>query len=917
MPYIALEPVSVLRDVLLSTFSGNSEDTAEEALRLLTTILSPQGDRYVPKHLHRINTKALNDLFFSFNLMHRGISSTTTILSQRFIQTSNEILGSIEQLATSFEQAEDMISIALLYSGNESASKRKYRVYPSFRKQNDKSATGAIKDTQDLLLEALSALKGTTDNPANAMTPDLSKMMNLLPDKGESILNLKTQSEGAVNAISMSLGSENSASGRVKDVRGKTMSGEWVSIYSGSPQPSKLVSDFTMATKPMITKEVQIVIEHRDALKVGNITLKKIRYNPEGEIAEQVINVGKPIKAIGISEESILWFDRRVRDYLDIVYQVSIDNKEWIQIQPIESDQRKDLPELILINSLVSLPGARNVSSSTPIERFWFKASFAKKGEIPQYLLRELLLRQKQTEKRVQLIPFVPNGPVFLDKIPVDGHVRALELGIGRASMDPLKGSLMGLHKVGIQYPVPKFYGLAEDKGKISVVVGGQVCTQVESNPTGNQYMLTGTDKILFSEDLKPGASILISHQPIQLELERENQLVHKAILPLYSDGKEENSSLYYYEPEATDSFQPTTFDLVHSVSATSKIWKFNTPKAPMSSALSFDIRNRNGSSISSLCTGSASFVSGREATNVGLYSKDSTNGVIYFNAGTHNPYDLLFSVTYSHENKVPHEKAWNFADGNKTVEVYDAWSTAYSTNAANGYSTLLVPPSDRFNIITNSVKVKGAQQVPLEAFKNVRVDNLSLPLSNVSGSLYSHVLPHYPVNTNMEINASGISLGILKTSTGGLSTDGDWCVLNGSEFYYRTSVAPTAATLSYYYLDGYSSAVRQYYVKDENVIFNQSITSTDLEINYQVSSYHLEYNFAAPIENVQYDASANHITFKDDFRFNQAAKMPAGSLPSAFSLVYEIEKPSSVQNVENDVVTLIPEYIDLEVQLA
>ena len=845
-----------------------------------------------------------------------GVMSSLEEQANDFLlNPSNQAVVQLDSAEAALSDLEDQISVTELYLGSL-GDKYTYRVHPSLSTSKlRKTLPSHVKTLEKLKAAAIEIQKGTLASSAKGLQETANAVITALPDTkdNEVKVTLKSAVSDVVNTLKINASSENAKSKpKVSSVVATLSDGSEVEVMSTS-----LKLNNTIPLLPTKAKSLTVTVKGADpsAITLSEAGLFKATYLNKGIIAEQAIVAPRPIQSISILEED-LGLSEKLQPYFTVRHEVSVDRSTWHRLRARNRDyERSDVPELLVFgaSSLGRLPGAKVIPSRSNSNTLFFKSTFEQNQEIPIDVLGQVYAGRSERKYVSELLKsnILMSGEqeVQLEK-PVFGDVSVKKI-VGWPVAEKYEDlAVLGKHDGSLTAYLPQSLMKYITANRVQLYLGSTKLTLVSSaTPSSGEYKITSEGLIVIG-DTASGKTVRGGITPEPNYVLARSLTNNECQLTCDPPGDLSGLQLFYYtKPESskiTYDFQDLTRTHENSYSIDLKVT--GVTASPLLKAY-----DGSGNEItSSVFANENTFVNGLENSSSGNYSVDLERGRLHFykpNGVNLNTLTIEAEVLTSEKRL---ESNWSIERHLITIQPASLIRLK-QTIPAGANSLDLSLPSSKFQIISNSISIPGYSQDNEDGPSMEHVDGAVLEQESNDGTYSYFNLPFGPVNSShgITVTKGGVSAGTASAvSSSQIKVEdpsGTTTHVSASYAYNKSGNQGTANTFSVNYKTG-------------QVLLSQATTS-EVEITYVAHSYSAEYDVAIPVPKTEYSL-VNPTTFKiktgsESKEISRRSKQIESNIILSYEQqmtnLHVVDDPSRQGNV----ISLIPQFIDLEVHLA
>jgi hypothetical protein len=888
-------------------------------------------------------------------------------LSQELSPDINLSLNVIETTSNQLALLQDLIEISQLYLRQADGNLLVIRVRPRISKIAS-SIPDHAASFEALKTTALEATKGGLSGLADALDQSTKKIYELTANsKGEAAISFRSSVDKVVNALK----AEVSGDGVISKIEGKDRQGK-NTVLSMYPNAGRGMINLPPTLSQSFT--IEFATQPNTKMLISELELFKCTYYNKGEIPEQEIVTPKPISTISVLEEKFELADI-LKPYFEIKHEVLLDeSSEWILLRARNNDgSPSGLPEILLIGRDETeekiLPGVQHVPTTRPVNKFKYKASFEQVKAIPPKIYGGLLPREASggfnTNSRLfQMFTvedlFFANSAqqeMKLSPVPISKPI-AYYTGQGEVTDTGVLGFFVGFHKAGELLQLPAYYIDYRYFSRIQIHLGEKLLTKVSGNPSTGEVRID-TNGVVTIGDSFAGAPVFASFQSKALFIVKRDELRGEAKASIFPPADPTNFSLYCnldLEPvNATIPFQSfhKAGDVQIGVSFEPSIKGSNSPLGggnfPLGGGSSSGASNQQSqknseaehkrmmerSDIKSFTVESVvgleliektssgilydrtavafvsqkTFVNGLEVAAVGDYSIDEKQGVLYLHAdvlSANSTYTLNANLLVRRRETA--EYIWY---DQSSIIIRDARIYERSVILPAGQKQVELPLDAGSAVVLDSIVVPGYTQVDEQQVR--RTSPISILSSANSGGWTLIKSPLWPLVDSLPVSLT--ANGVLLT---GIVTDEQTIAVYDPMGEYGSQLLEVE--FSYYESSNPIQSNTFYYQPHYNKLIISSASTEDLVISYQVHGYTAEYGIIRPMDEHDYSfRSPETIVFhKNPYTKHLTSRRTLQDVRALiwYTTAGDIDPKEVAELSKENLVTLIPHYVDIEVKL-
>ena len=655
-------------------------------------------------------------------------------------------------------------------------------------------------------------------------------------------------------------------------------------IYSFSPRKAKYIRVSLKQTTPYIITTTSNKNMVRYAIGIRDIHIESRPYKNVGELISKTFSSSDNIRKISLatsqnpSEYSTL---------ANVSHFISIDNGVvWNEIQPLsfsgKAGEQTEIREILDFNGV----DPRTIKTDNPVKFIRYRVVMKRNTEAfnenaPEFRKEERIITE------IHQVPQTTPFSITLNNPPIDGTVSVIDPFLGSRGIDNNsyvtrvgKGSevIVNLPWDKLEKDLVKRY--ENGKYNLDYTVSANVYVDGVAWEQGNLSLATSTDryyeldygkaKIRFGDGTNgkaPPTGSLI-----------EFSLTEERIFP----SSDEYHSAYFQYSVAADNEEIEIYSYGKEEITTEVLKKGNKTHQLVNKYIDSGYQIKfSHSGINDIFSSKQEFRDGNvELRDVGSYSIDYDNGIVYLYGRTSESEDTTITYKHTPKKKLSSSQFSVSTDGQVSISK-DAWYTITiddpetvptSVNYFNLGNLSIVEGSVRFFSDTTSF----LKEVPFVDGRtelqntNKTVQKITQTAS-VAGTVDIDLDLQISSDTNLEVGFTNTD--IFRTEVSSLSdanSTGKYYIYRGSNPYIRIYVSQAVTDfgeVSYYYTDPNASLSGRYSINYKTgEVYTYTQTSSGVTVSYSYTDYRAKYPIARKVNNSDFTVNVQKktVTFAD-----------------------------------------------------
>jgi len=818
-----------------------------------------------------------------------SLSSLIEQSHSRLLPSLNRFAGVSQALSTGLEEAQSLLTLARLYSSHESGNKIIRRVYPKAQAEG-KGVPDYVEAFRELQAVNTQVLEGAVRDPAGSLEKVTKAVLRILPKGGKARVLVENAGKEVMNAFRVSQKGGRLTKASIRDSSGREQvvhKGKGSGLIHVDPiRGGTLVLDFESAESGEIL--------------LSEFKLFQLKFRDRATVTEQVVRAPKPIRAIAIAEEKVRVPDG-LSSYFETQHEIRLEGQDsWVRVKPRNRDSvRSPLPEVLLLGLRAgrNVPGALELAIDSPVRSFEYRSSFRRTQPIPAHLVSDLAARGRPQFVweahgfNWDLSPeqeLVPNGLV-------KDRLRLLVPGQGIVSSDENARRQVGFDAKGGALSITAVEERAMAEGRLEFRRGKDLLSLVPGTPVADEVQVVNRQVVLDGTLTGEAVKVRILPRPLRARGTRAGLSLELSPLSDPASVSLQRLSLSKSITEAIhlERVQDLGGGLYSAKLSHSNLSGTPTPKAtrrsgtPGQDVTAAAFLTRKG------------YVNGREAGSAGDYSLDLVSGSFFFRlGGNYSLEDLHLSIGYSYSEKHLIE-SWEWA-GHDQILVKKTELETQKVSVKKGDTWIPLPVPAGWAVVPSEVKVPGYLQLEEKGLQHAGQVLLKASSNTSTHSIYD--LPFWPIDPQSSFTLS--KDGVPVTAAGTISGTRQVKVEDPTNQL-------THLEMSWDYWDlGVAQASAGFiWIPAREGILLSTPAPRDLEVSYSIHSYQADYAAADELREEHWQLGEDGV-----IEVKGSAKETA---PSGCVLVYQgaqSKAGSGVEGIDSNLVTLFPEYVDLEI---